>query len=246
MTVSVDIARNAPRNVEVVGVPVASEGPVPRQVGLSRAALATHGFEGKVGQTLIVPSATSPTVIAVGVGPLGDRSASTLRTAAAALARAAGKRTTLTTSLADADGVDARSAAQAVVEGIELASYRYTALKKDKSGASKLERVTLTVPAGKAAAAAAGAERGQTTADVVTLARDLANTPPAHLTAQVLADRAVELAKESGLAVEVIDNELAVQMGLGGVIGVNKGSVEPLAAWSSSRTRRAARKVTWP
>jgi leucyl aminopeptidase len=226
--IAVDIARNAPRNVDAVGVPVATDGPVPRQVGLSRAALASHGFEGKVGQTLVVPSATTPTVIAVGVGPAAERTASTLRTAAAALARAAGKRATLTTSLADADGVDARSAAQAVVEGIELASYRYTALKKDKTAASKLERVTLTVPAGKAAAAASGAERGQTTGEVVTLARDFANTPPAHLTARVFADRAVELAKESGLAVEVIDNEAADQMGLGGLIGVNKGSVEPL------------------
>src|SRR6185436_14909439 len=172
LMISVDIARNSPRHVDAVGVPVASDGPVPRQVGLSRAVLASHGFEGKVGQTLVVPSATTPTVIAVGVGPAGERTASTLRTAAAALARAAGKRATLTTSLADADGVDARSAAQAVVEGIELAAYRYTALKKDKTAASQLERVTLTVPAGKAAAAAAGAERGQTTSTVVTLARD--------------------------------------------------------------------------
>src|SRR3954451_22638890 len=97
--ISVDIARNAPRNVEVVGVPVANDGPVPRQVGLSRAALASHGFEGKVGQTLVVPSATSPTVIAVGIGPADERTPATLRTAAAALARAAAKRSTLTTSL---------------------------------------------------------------------------------------------------------------------------------------------------
>ena len=51
--VTVESVRSIPKTVEVIGVPVGTTGAVPRQVGLSRAALTTHGFEGKVGQTLV-------------------------------------------------------------------------------------------------------------------------------------------------------------------------------------------------
>ena len=45
MSVNVEVVRTQPRGVDVIGVPVASSGPVPRQVGMSRAALAASGFE---------------------------------------------------------------------------------------------------------------------------------------------------------------------------------------------------------
>ncbi len=227
MSLGVDIARTAPRSVEAIGIPVATEGAVPRSLGMSRAALAANGFEGKPGQTLVLPSGTGPTVIAVGTGPAKDLTANGLRNAAAALARASSKRVTVATALADVDGIDARTAAQAVVEGFALGSYRYVALKADKNGASKLERLTLVVPASKTVAAAAGAERGQATADAACLARDLANTPPGLLTATVMAERAVEVAKAAGLSAEVVDEHQARELRLGGLLGVNAGSTEP-------------------
>ena len=101
MTIAVDIARTTPRSAEAVGIPVPSEGPVPRALGLTRAALTAHGFDGKLGQVLTVPAAAGATVIAVGIGKPSDLTANGLRTAAAALARSASKRTTVATSLAD-------------------------------------------------------------------------------------------------------------------------------------------------
>ena len=227
MSLNVEITRSTPRDADVVGVPVASEGTVPRSLGLSRAALATHGFEGKLGQTLVIPSATGPTLVALGIGNAKELTASALRNVGAALARAAAKRAHVATSLGDLAVVDSRAAAQAIVEGVTLASYRYVALKADKSGASKLERLTLIVGAGRAVGAAAGAEVGRAAADAVCLARDLANAPPGHLTARMMADKAVEISATSGLAVEVVDEHDAAEMRLGGLLGVNAGSVEP-------------------
>ena len=94
MSLAVDIARTAPRSVEAIGIPVATEGAVPRSLGMSRAALAANGFEGKPGQTLVLPSGTGPTMIAVGTGPAKEITANGLRNAAAALARASSKRAT--------------------------------------------------------------------------------------------------------------------------------------------------------
>ncbi len=223
--ISVESARSVPKNVDVIGVPVGTNGPVPRQLGLSRAALTTHGFDGKVGQTLTVPSSSGPTVIAVGIGDPRKATMASVRRSAAALARSASRRSSVATSLVDAVTLDARSAAQAAVEGLVLASYRYNDLKSGVD-APKVA-FTLTASGARAKGCDAGVERGRATSSAAWTARDLANTPPAHLTARMLADRAVALAAESGLDVEVFDNDKLAVLGCGGLLGVNRGSTEP-------------------
>ena len=225
--VTVEIVKSAPRGAEAVGVPVASSGPVPRQLGLSRAALSANGFDGKPGQVLVLPSAAGPTLIAIGIGDPSELTANGLRSAAASLVRAAGKRTTIATSLADLEGVDSKGAGQAVVEGALLAAYRYIGLKTDTSGASTLARISLVVGDKRTPGVRSGVERGTVTARAVHLARDLANTPPAYLTARKMAERAVAVAAETGLGVEVFDKDKLAAMGCGGMIGVNQGSTEP-------------------
>jgi leucyl aminopeptidase len=227
MAVKVDLVKSVPKHVDVVGVPVGVTGAVPRALGLTRAALTAHGFEGKPRQTLVVPSASGPTYIAVGIGEPADLSVKGLRDASAALVRAAGRRATIATSLADLDEVDPKSAAQAVVEGALLASYVFLGLKTDTSGASAFTTLSLVVGDKRAAGARLGVERGTVTAAAASLARDLANTPPAYLTARKLADKAVAVANDSGLGVEVFNRDQLLAMGCGGMVGVNQGSVEP-------------------
>jgi leucyl aminopeptidase len=226
MTATVHIARTAPRSADAVGVPVATSGSVPRSLGLTRAALQAHGFEGKVGQTLVIPAASGPSHIAVGVGEPGSLGTTSLRNAAAALVRAAGKRAVVATSLADLEGVDAAGAAQAVTEGALLSAYRYAGIKREPNTVS-LEQLVLVVGESRRKGATSGSERGSITAAATCLTRDLANTPPAHLTARHMADRAVQLAAENDLAVEVFNKDQLVAMGCGGMVGVNRGSKEP-------------------
>ncbi|MCB0956057.1 MAG: leucyl aminopeptidase, partial [Ilumatobacter sp.] len=225
MTATVQIARSAPKTADAVGVPVGTSGAVPRSLGLSRAALAAHGFEGKVGQTLVVPSASGATHIAVGIGD-GAMSATSVRTAVAALVRAAGKRAVVATTLVDAAGGEAGRAAQAATEGALLAAYRYAGIKKTPNP-SHLRELVLVVPEAKAKASTAGAERGRVIAEAACLARDLANTPPAYLTARMMAEKAMEVGAATGLTVEVFDEHQLEEMGCGGILGVNRGSTEP-------------------
>ncbi len=223
---TVSVARSLPSQVGAVGLPVGPKGTVPRPLGVDRAKLARHGFEGKPGQTFIAPRGDGPTMIAVGVGDPAELEPAGLRDAAAAFARAAGKATTLATTLADAKGVDPAQAAQAVVEGVLLARYRYGVLKKE-SPLQPVETLTLVAPAASSAAASKGARRGQVLAEAAQLARDLANTPPSHLTASRLAQLAVEIASDRGLEVEVFDADALRELGAGGILGVNAGSTEP-------------------
>jgi leucyl aminopeptidase len=73
----------------------------------------------------------------------------------------------------------------------------------------------------------AGAKRGQVIANATNMARDFASMPPAHLTATMFANHAVRIAGETGLKVEVFNKDQLLAMGCGGIIGVNRGSVEP-------------------
>lgn len=226
MTISFDVARSAPRSAEAIGLPVYTEGTVPRSLGLNRAALVKLGFEAKVGQTVVVPGSDGTVTIAVGMGDAAKVTTATLRKSAAALARAAQKRTHIATSINDVAKVDARTAAQAVAEGIVLADYKFVTLKSDKT-APVTERVTLVADAAKTRMVEAGLHRGQAIAEAVTMARDLVNNPGGHVNARDLAEKAVAVGRERGLAVEVFDEHQMAEMGLGGLLGVNKGSAEP-------------------
>ncbi len=226
MTASVQLARTAPNDVDAIAVPVASAGTVPRAIGLNRAALTASGFEGKPGQTLVIPTAAGPTTIAVGIGDAGKLSPKVLRDAAAAAVRAAGKRATLATTLADLEGVEGVDAGQAVVEGALLAAYRFNG-RKTEPATGGLTALTLVVGQRRTAAVRTGAKRGAATAAAASLARDLANTPPGDLTARAMADRATQIAAASGLQIEVFNRDQLQAMGCGGMVGVNAGSVEP-------------------
>lgn len=228
MNISIQTVRTAPRAADAVGVPVGTSGAVDKQLGLTREALAAHGFEGKVGQTLLVPRATGPAAVAVGIGDPARVRSSDLRDAAAALARSTSRYRHVSTSLVDATKIDARQAARSVVEGFTLASYRFTELKTvAKNAKSATEALSLVTSQQRAQAASAGAAIGYETSRAAYLARDLANTPPAYLTARILAERAAAVAESSGLEIEIFDRDKLEVMGLGGLLGVNRGSTEP-------------------
>ena len=221
-------AAKAPSKVRAHIVAVASDGPVPREAGMSRDALAALGFEAGASQTLVLPptTATGPVRVFVGVGPAAKVDAALLRNAAAASARAAQRHEVVSTNLALAGKGDARASAKAVVEGMALALHRWADLKNDTSSVPRLTDVTL-VAGEKLAQVRAGAAAGSVTARATCLARDLANTPPSHLTARLVAERAVALAAESGLEATVYNRDQLAAMGCGGIVGVNAGSTEP-------------------
>jgi leucyl aminopeptidase len=225
--VTLDVARAVPSSADAIGVPVGEKGAVPRQLGLSRHALTAAGFEGKVGQTLVVPRGDGAAYVAVGVGDPDELTAAKLRDAAAAFARAAAKRTNLATTLADAARrLTPDVAAQAVVEGALLARYRYGALKRERNG-NGLHALTVVSAGARIADARRGVERARVTTRAAQLARDLANTPPGYLTASRLADVARDIAATANLGVDVFDADALAEMGCGGLLGVNAGSAEP-------------------
>jgi leucyl aminopeptidase len=223
---TIAVVDSVPTTASVVGVPVGSSGTVPDTVGVERAGLTASGFDGEVGQTLVVPRPDGSIVVAVGVGDPGELDAARLRDAAGAFGRATKGHTHLATTLADVAGLPPEVAAQVVVEGVLLSRCSYEALKRERMGAALVD-LALVATSERSEAVTEGAERGRAFAEAARLARDLANSPPSHLTATRMAEVATAVAAEKGLDIEVFDRDALVELGCGGLLSVNAGSVEP-------------------
>lgn len=219
-------SRSVASDVQSVGVPVAVDGDVPSTLGLGRNVMRAAGFTGNVGQTLIVPRSDGPTLIAFGIGERARLDAATLRDAAAAFARAAEQHEHVATALPESDAVSPAEAAQALVEGAVLGRYRYRPLKRSDDERELLE---LDVVSGgrQGDEVDAGIERAAATTRAVELARDLANAPGMLLSARKMGEIAAAVAADSGLGCEVFDEHTLAELGCGGTLGVNAGSIEP-------------------
>src|SRR5207249_8059685 len=68
---------------------------------------------------------------------------------------------------------------------------------------------------------------GKVIADSQNFTRDLVNEPSNKLTPQILAERAEAMAKEAGLAVEILDERKIADLKMGALLSVAQGSVEP-------------------
>lgn len=210
-------AADDPAGATAVGRPVTPEGDLPNGLGLKWPDLAQEGFTGAAGESFAVAQANSPTTVLLGLGS-DEVGPAVLRDAGAALARTAGKHSKLAIDL----GGYAQFA-QAVVEGVLLARYRYDVLKAEPT-VTGVESLTLL--GGDGAQVEEGIRVGKAMAEAQMVARDLANDPPAVLTATRMADIASNLGPQRGLEVEVFDKDALVEMGCGGLLGVNAGSAE--------------------
>jgi len=211
--------------LDAIGIAVGTDGPVDADLGLDRDALTRAGFEGKPGQTLLIPTEAAPLLYAVGSGDPEDLTADTVRDLAAAFARAASSSAALGLRLPGTGAVPPERVGQVVAEGALLGRYRYSELKSAPT-VTELTRLELLVDEAPSSAVADGLPAGAVTARGAAIARDLANTPPGHLTATDFGDLAVELAADFGLEVEVFDRQQLVDLGCGGLLGVNAGSAE--------------------
>lgn len=223
---TIEVASAVPKDAAAVGYGVGIDGPVPAGIGLDRAALTAAGFEGKRGQTLVLPRAGAPATIVTGLGATADLTPAALRDAAASFARAGAHYTRLAITLPTSGAIVPLVAGQVIVEGCLLARYRYRPLKRTTQQAPPVEALTL-VSSTPLDELKRGAEIGLVTARAAELARDLSNAPATLLTARRMEEIARLVADASGLDVEVFDEKALLSMGCGGMLGVNAGSAEP-------------------
>jgi leucyl aminopeptidase len=118
--------------------------------------------------------------------------------------------------------------AQAIAEGVITADFETDKYKSDKKNDKSIDSVVIAGYSDQdKAAGEKGLTRGRIIAEAQNFARDLVNEPSNKLTPRILAEKAEAMAKESGLAVDILDEKRIADLKMGALLSVAQGGPEP-------------------
>jgi leucyl aminopeptidase len=118
--------------------------------------------------------------------------------------------------------------AQAITEGLVTADFETDKYKSEKKKDKFIDAVAIAgFGDAEKAVGEKGIARGLIIAEAQNFTRDLVNEPSNKLTPKILAEKAQAMAKEAGLAVEILDEKKIADLKMGALLSVAQGSVEP-------------------
>jgi leucyl aminopeptidase len=167
-------------------------------------------------------------LLVVGLGDRDGFTSEKLRVLAALVAGEAARLGAGSVAWALPAAEDEAAAAEAIVTGTILGSYRFTKFKgdtKEDDDEARLETLTVLAPAELAGAV----ETARVYSEAANRARDLQETPANFNRPEDLAKRAEEIAANNDtVTVDVLDGEAIKAKGMGGLAAVSQGGpVEP-------------------
>src|SRR6266699_1848441 len=169
------------------------------------------------------PGIAAQRAVLVGAGKRDKFDTAELRRLAAAAVRYLKARSVKRLAFLAREGERTPEAAQAVTEGLLLGNFDGDKYRTDKKN-SPVEAAALV---GFDSAAQSGIERGRIIAESQNFTRELGNEPSNLLTPRLLAERAEAMAREAGLAIDILDEKRIEELKMGALLGVARGSVEP-------------------
>jgi leucyl aminopeptidase len=194
-------------------------------------ALASGEIRGRLYEFFVTPAPgwKAGRVAVAGAGKASDFDTERLRKVAAAAALVARGRRLARVAFLLRGQLPAADAVQAVAEGLILATFSVDQYKSGERFGPPATEIVVVAPGHEAAARdlEKAVERGRILGEASNLARAFANEPSNVLTPRVFAERAAGAARDAGLAVEVLDERAIERLGMGLLLGVARGSVEP-------------------
>jgi leucyl aminopeptidase len=117
---------------------------------------------------------------------------------------------------------------QSIAEGALAANFESDKYKTEKKNDKSVDTLVLTgYSDAERAAGEKGLSRGRIIAGAQNFARDLINEPSNKLTPKILAEKAEAMAKQAGLAVEILDEKRITDLKMGALLSVAQGGPEP-------------------
>jgi leucyl aminopeptidase len=199
--------------------------------GLVRKLAKSGELTGKLLEFTLVHAPTglkASRLLLVGAGKREQWNSATLRKIAGAALRYLKARSVKNLALLVREGHATEEAAQAMAEGALAANFETDKYKTDKKNEKNIESVQIAGFSDvERAAGDQGLSKGRIIADAQNFARDLINEPSNKLTPRILAEKAEAMAREAGLAVEILDEKKIADLKMGALLSVAQGSVEP-------------------
>ena len=192
-----------------------------------RALVADARFEGRGEESLTILSKEPRKVTLIGLGKLEKMTHRSVRAAVTSAGRIAKKHRDARIALLypyTLPEMDDDRTALAIADALAQSDYKYDAYITQKKDQKKIA-ITATLIAPNADAKRLSA-RAKALAAAVTTVRDLGNTPANVMTPTRLAARAKEVCDEIGVKCTVYGKREIERMKMGGLLAVNRGSVE--------------------
>lgn len=194
-------------------------------------------FKGEAGKiiTLHTHSKIGPSrIIIAGLGKQDEFDLLSLKKVAAQLGRKAKelkvKKLGLSLTFTKKTSFNLRQSAQAAVEGFLLGTYKFLKYKNEEEKAREKEINQVLISSESASdmiLLKEGTVRGEIFSQATIFARDLVNEPASVATPTHLAQVARKIADDSEVKCRIYDKKQMEEMGLGGILGVARGSDEP-------------------
>ena len=167
-------------------------------------------------------------LLLVGAGKREQFTSATLRKLAGAALRYLKARSIKQLAFLVRENNAPEDSAQAIAEGVLTANFETDKYKTEKKNDKSIDAVLLTgYSDAERAAAEKGLTRGRIIAESQNFARDLINEPSNKLTPKILAEKAEAMAKQAGLAVEILDEKRITELKMGALLSVSQGGPEP-------------------
>jgi len=167
-------------------------------------------------------------LLLVGAGKREQFTSATLRKLAGAALRYLKARSVKQLAFLVRENNATEDSAQAIVEGVLTANFETDKYKTEKKNDKSIDTVLLTgYSDAERSAAEKGLTRGRIIAESQNFARDLINEPSNKLTPKILAEKAEAMAKQAGLAVEILDEKKITDLKMGALLSVSQGGPEP-------------------
>src|SRR5579863_7178419 len=180
--------------------------------------LATAGeLTGKMLEFTLVhfaPGITAQRVVLAGAGKRAKFGTAELRRLASAAVRYLKARSVKRIAFLVHESERNADAAQAITEGLLLGNFEGDKYRTDKKN-PPVESAALV---GFDPAAQSGVDRGRIIAESQNFTRELGNEPSNLLTPRLLAERAEAMAREAGLAVDILDEKRIAQLKMGALL----------------------------
>lgn len=220
---------------EGVSQPGGATGAVDTALGGAITDLIGEGdITGKRGENVLIYSLgrlPARRVVVAGLGKQSDFDGDVAREVNAGVARLLASRgvSSFSTILhgAGIGGLDASESAQVAAEGVGLGLYTFDKYKSDSKDSSIEEVNIVEFDQSKVEATEQGVKRGSIIADAVNLAREMGNEPANYMTPTRMAEISLDVSRQAGMDLTVLDRGDIERLGMGSFAGVAQGTEEP-------------------
>jgi leucyl aminopeptidase len=167
-------------------------------------------------------------MLLMGAGKREQFNSATLRKVAGAALRYLKARSVHNFAFTVREGDATEEIAQAITEAAIAADFETDKYKTDQKKDKFIEGLAIAgYSDSEKAAGKEGIARGRIIGEAQNFTRDLVNEPSNRLTPRILAEKAEAMAREAGLAIDVLDENEIAELKMGALLSVAQGSVEP-------------------